>query len=307
MEDRRAELVAGFPIETVHSENKGWYLVASRDISPGELILETKSFATAIQDRLKTRVCCKCFTFAASKWTISCSSCREAFYCSKECEERGKEEHQLLECRFFKRIRGPVKGVVLDEEDLTEAKLIIKTVAKMEHLKRSVGGKDRSEDVDLLVSNRDSLPQEMMRCIEGVSKLVWKVVGGFVSRSMPHLDEEGGTEVFDGVGIVDLICKQRCNRFGIWSNKMTCLGMAVCPAASFFNHSCTSLVPLTATGIPNCLHDQRGDLVTVRTLYAVAKGEELNISYCRLFQDTEARVEELKWNYCFTCRCHLDE
>src|SRR5690349_296550 len=151
MESRRAELIEGFPMELAWSESKGWYLIASRNILPGELLLQTKAFSSAVHDKFKTKVCSACLSFStSSKWKLSCNLCREIFYCSKECKERIQEEHQNLECKFFKRIRGPLPGILFDEEDMTEAKLIMRTLAKMAHLGKCLGTKDRSGDVELL-------------------------------------------------------------------------------------------------------------------------------------------------------------
>eukprot|EP01132_Coremiostelium_polycephalum_P002022 gene2022-2489_t len=67
--------------------------------------------------------------------------------------------------------------------------------------------------------------------------------------------------------IRSLICKVRCNQFGIWSKKDKCLGVAVSPSSSYFNHSC----------VPNCSHISDGKELTFKILYPVKMGTPICI------------------------------
>ncbi|KAF2068944.1 hypothetical protein CYY_009739 [Polysphondylium violaceum] len=90
-----------------------------------------------------------------------------------------------------------------------------------------------------------------------------------------------------------LICKVRCNQFGIWSKKDKCLGVAVSPSSSYFNHSC----------IPNCADIRDGKYMKFISLYPIKKGTPLCISYLDLDRTKESRNEDLKLGYYFECRC----
>jgi len=144
--------------------------------------------------------------------------------------------------------------------------------------------KESYTDIFHLVSNQEHINEVARAFINDLQSLVSKVMGKYIHSAFP------GVEAYD---IVDIICRQRCNRFGIWSKKDKCLGIAVSPAASFFNHSC----------VPNCAHEQEGKVVIIRTLHAVPKDAELAISYISLQQDTAKRHEELLGNYHFKCGC----
>jgi len=139
-------------------------------------------------------------------------------------------------------------------------------------------------DIFHLVSNQDLVNETARSFIKDMQTLIAKIMMKHIQAAFP------GVESHD---IADIICRQRCNRFGIWSRKDKCLGIALSPAASFFNHSC----------VPNCVHEQDGKDVVIRTLHAIPKDAELCISYISLQQDTSLRGAELMMNYHFQCGC----
>ncbi|KAN0004672.1 hypothetical protein ACTFIU_001910 [Dictyostelium citrinum] len=90
-----------------------------------------------------------------------------------------------------------------------------------------------------------------------------------------------------------LIQKVRCNQFGIWTKNDKCIGMAVSPSSSYFNHSC----------IPNCESVRDGSNMTFKSLFPIKKGEQINISYLALDKSTKRRRDYLKFGYYFHCQC----
>ncbi|KAK5575354.1 hypothetical protein RB653_010613 [Dictyostelium firmibasis] len=90
-----------------------------------------------------------------------------------------------------------------------------------------------------------------------------------------------------------LVQKVRCNQFGIWTKNDKCIGMAVSPSSSYFNHSC----------IPNCESVRDGSDMTFKSLYPIKKGEQISISYLALDKSTKRRREYLKYGYYFHCQC----
>jgi len=74
------------------------------------------------------------------------------------------------------------------------------------------------------------------------------------------------------------------------------IALAVYPAASLFNHSCT----------PNCIVSFDGPRIFVRTTEAVSARSPLLISYgptATRTPDRSARQKLLQLQYCFTCGC----
>ncbi|KAI9095951.1 hypothetical protein DFS34DRAFT_560979, partial [Phlyctochytrium arcticum] len=101
--------------------------------------------------------------------------------------------------------------------------------------------------------------------------------------------------------ILNLISRIESNGFGLWSpKKEQCMGRAVFPRASYFNHSCD----------PNaqCLQTQKQ--MTITTRCAVAADESLTISYIDTNMPLQARRARLRNEYFFICmceRCVLEE
>ncbi|PCH44406.1 hypothetical protein WOLCODRAFT_144962 [Wolfiporia cocos MD-104 SS10] len=88
------------------------------------------------------------------------------------------------------------------------------------------------------------------------------------------------------------------NSFGIWEVPLTeeseCLGFAVYPRPSFFNHHCS----------PNVKKVRRGRALRFVTTEAIRAGEELCISYGHAEEmSVRERQKELREGWFFECRC----
>ncbi|KAH9888903.1 SET domain-containing protein [Cubamyces lactineus] len=88
------------------------------------------------------------------------------------------------------------------------------------------------------------------------------------------------------------------NSFGIWEmpvmDESECLGFAVYPRASFFNHHCA----------PNVQKEREGRTLRFLTMCGVEAGEELCISYGHVeSMDLQTRRQELLEGWYFECRC----
>ncbi|KAJ3045956.1 hypothetical protein HDV00_006222 [Rhizophlyctis rosea] len=105
----------------------------------------------------------------------------------------------------------------------------------------------------------------------------------------------GGRNDFDPTEFVlHLISKIESNGFGLWSPKtVKCLGRAIFPRASYFNHSCD----------PNCECVQTGRTMTIRTKRPVEDNEDLTISYIDTNLPLHARRQRLQEEYFFLCEC----
>ncbi|TBU30733.1 hypothetical protein BD311DRAFT_863953 [Dichomitus squalens] len=88
------------------------------------------------------------------------------------------------------------------------------------------------------------------------------------------------------------------NSFGVWEvplmDESECLGFAVYPIASFFNHHCS----------PNVRKEREGRTLRFVTTRTVEEGEELCISYGHVEgMDWATRQQELLEGWYFSCRC----
>ncbi|KAI8841759.1 hypothetical protein BC829DRAFT_10019 [Chytridium lagenaria] len=87
----------------------------------------------------------------------------------------------------------------------------------------------------------------------------WKKTRKFAEKML----EEMGVGDEDVGGVMELVSRIESNGFGVWAKgKESCVGRAVYPEASFFNHSCD----------PSCECVQVQGILTVKTRRAVKKG-----------------------------------
>ncbi|TPX64571.1 hypothetical protein SpCBS45565_g05791 [Spizellomyces sp. 'palustris'] len=94
--------------------------------------------------------------------------------------------------------------------------------------------------------------------------------------------------------VLNLISKIESNGFGLWSpKKEQCMGRAVFPKASYFNHSCD----------PNCVMIQNGMVMSVTARRTVNEREALTISYIDTNMPLQARRARLQADYFFVCQC----
>jgi len=95
-------------IEARFSPERGRYVIASRDLQPGELVLREKAFGSIVNhDRIKD-VCatCKkyCYPDEELKF-LTCEQCRSVVWCSQECKDVGFRDYHIWECHYMKRLQ----------------------------------------------------------------------------------------------------------------------------------------------------------------------------------------------------------
>ncbi|KAJ3398146.1 hypothetical protein HDV05_002706, partial [Chytridiales sp. JEL 0842] len=130
-------------------------------------------------------------------------------------------------------------------------------------------------------------------------------------QDIPQLTDPTLSQIEDAKGdlgrsVLHLISKIESNGFGVWVQGKKkkesvgaedatgcCVGRAVFPLASFFNHSCE----------PTCECIQISITMTIRTLRPLKQGEELSISYINTLLPLASRRSILSQDYFFECGC----
>ncbi|KNC87369.1 hypothetical protein SARC_00510 [Sphaeroforma arctica JP610] len=181
-----------------------------------------------------------------------------------------------------------------------------------------VSGQKGMESVEALEDNRMAFSTQQINQLTTAAKVLLKCA--------PSLSGEWSIR-----RVVSLLCKQECNVHGVWGGPdigwrgvCTCIGMALIPEASYFNHSCTPTLvairsaarmkmrsdslhnPVEVSDIDFCKINCQGtsssaDLSYV-ALHTIQAGEELTISYVSCKQTTEERQKALE-SYMFKCTC----
>eukprot|EP01120_Amphizonella_sp_Union-15-10_P003523 TRINITY_DN13941_c0_g1_i1.p1 TRINITY_DN13941_c0_g1~~TRINITY_DN13941_c0_g1_i1.p1 ORF type:complete len:336 (+),score=18.90 TRINITY_DN13941_c0_g1_i1:32-1039(+) len=265
-----------FPVKLLCNDDRGRYLVAERDLEPGEVVCCASILFGTITEHLKTTVCAYCFNQFQKRLTLTCQTCCEIYYCSNEC--LAKSEHNHVECELLKKLRKIARELTSDEYSTLRA--IIRLISM--HLTENTLNIDPL--YDFLVSNKQLAHKENLQWYTSQAELLQKILRDFaIPVSTSYL--------------LDLLYKLNCNCFGIWSKRGSqCMATGIFISASFFNHQC----------YPNCRHvfeNQNNREIKIKTLYHVPAGTELCIPYINIWQNQSLRRLELKNAYFFDCRC----
>ncbi|KAI8908151.1 hypothetical protein DFJ77DRAFT_550982 [Powellomyces hirtus] len=151
------------------------------------------------------------------------------------------------------------------------------------------------KDIENLQSHYLDWPQD--------DRVDWRKTKNFIARLLDecHLLEDGDRDKLTGdadVFLLALVSRIESNGFGLWSpRKENCMGRAVFPEASYFNHSCN----------PNSICEQTGPQMTIRTTRAVPRDAPLTISYIDSNAPLHARRSHLAQDYFFHCKCERCE
>ena len=82
-------------VATARTDAKGTHLVAMRDLSVGEIVLDSPPVCCVLS---KEGRCEQCFEKESKVPLQHCSGCKTARYCSKECQAEAWSRHHKYEC-----------------------------------------------------------------------------------------------------------------------------------------------------------------------------------------------------------------
>jgi len=261
------------PYKIVVSDQLGRYLVASRNLKAGDIILREKALVIGPKQG-SLPVCLSCYKEIASltKDHFRCTGCNFPF-CSQSCTQAGvhKEECQVLG-RSKKRINivdfskaHPVYECITPLRILLMKENRPKDYQAFESLETHV--EDR-RDGDLWRVNQNNVV-DFLRYVCQMEQL--------------FSDEE----IHSVCGAMDI------NSFEIKSSNSPAVA-GIFPATAMMAHNC----------IPNMSHviDEQ-DRVTVRAAVPIQKGENLFVSYTLTLRGTIERRSTLRQSKFFECNC----
>uniref|UniRef100_A0A7S1X866 SET domain-containing protein n=1 Tax=Tetraselmis chuii TaxID=63592 RepID=A0A7S1X866_9CHLO len=80
-------LLSDWPVRVECCDKRGRFLVASRDIAEGELVLRSDAFAGGLMRSHRKRVCRHCLAVSSSAphHSLYCRSCWQVYWCSEAC------------------------------------------------------------------------------------------------------------------------------------------------------------------------------------------------------------------------------
>uniref|UniRef100_T1P8T7 SET domain protein n=1 Tax=Musca domestica TaxID=7370 RepID=T1P8T7_MUSDO len=271
---------AAKPYRVEISEIYGRYLVANRNLRPGEILIKEKALAIGPCVSAEP-VCLGCYMPVTLKATqYRCPSCRWPM-CGAQCRGLGKDTgHTAVECELFTRENtaapltpdaSPVKV-----KNLYELVLVARILLQKEQNPELYG---RIMVMESHLEMRQKNPELWSHYESNVVKYL---------RENWHLAERfTSAEIHTVCGILDVNC------FEIGQNLAK--ARTLCPSAFLLAHDCC----------PNTSHTDDPETfdIILRTSRAVRKGEAITLSYAYTLQGTLKRRDFMQAGKLFWCCC----
>ena len=293
----------------------GRYIVAKRDILPGEIVLSEKPYASVMLADSRLDHCSHCYKCTLAP--LPCPSCHHCLYCSSECRSLALSLYHRVECPLGEIIEksGVDKFAILALRTLVVTPLDVvlkycKPLSPREvsniHSDVRNGEPYRANSYEAICGlvthaehrtahdlyRRAAIAIYLLRCL---------CFAGFFETENPPVD------VLSGAGGLLLSHLQSfpCNAHEIVEFDLDPeavatstpheLGAGIYATLSLFNHSCN----------PAVTRSFYGDHCIVRTIRSVQAGDELSDNYGAVFamQSRSQRRAKLLPQYFFECKC----
>ncbi|XP_012553650.2 SET and MYND domain-containing protein 4 [Hydra vulgaris] len=309
-------------LEIVSSSSQGRHAIATKDISAGEIVIVEKPYASLCSTESYETHCYHCLSNFI--FSYPCRLCTLVNYCSISCEEESWKSFHRFECEYSN---------ILENDDIGVAHLAMKIIT-------TVGLKDlllfqntnssvvSLEDVfSSAVSFEDDVSSiKVMAQNSAIYNLIYNLEGNSKLRKQDDIFRRALLSIYIGKILYSTnFCPQEnliivcahllkhvqmlaCNAFTISEMVVSKqgfsyiedivdkeIGSGVYETTSLLNHSCC----------PSVCRDFCGDIVVVRAIKYINKGEEISIQYGYnyLSYPKGYRQKELLERYFFKCQC----
>nr|CAD7411112.1 unnamed protein product [Timema poppensis] len=304
-----------------NSKKMGRCLVATRDITIGDVLAVEEPFVSFLMPEFRHTHCYNCYLKCHT--LLPCHYCSMAMFCSESCRKASWEKNHSIICSVSPYLDELGRAVNLSLLIIIKASRNYKSITELYQQVKSWEGKDfpknyfdengqyGSQDyknIYNLVTNSEKRPLEhsfrsaalafyVLKCLEDESK--------FFTSFIPSQSRPFDVKLFIGGVLLRHLQNTTYNaytvfesyRFGNTDKSMDYreIGAAVYATMSLMNHSCD----------PNVNRFNCNDTLILRVIQPIKKGEQVLASYGPHFyiQERDERILELKNNYCFTCKC----
>lgn len=255
-------------VEIQETETMGRHVVATKDITPGDVIALEKPFAKIL---LKERILDHCHHCLKLSYNLlPCTKCTEALFCTKTCQEEAIELYHKYECPILTILNNFSKLEVLAVRVTLLARnhyATLKTIKPSDCYKS-----ERYEEIYQLVTNTEKRSVSDLFAKAAMAALLTHIFENYTTflRDSPYKD------VFS-----ELLLHHLQTAPSNFHEISECIGSATkCYATedigsgafsflSLFNHSCS----------PNIVRHCHGYTVVLRALRPIKKGEQLFDNY----------------------------
>ncbi|WOK97697.1 histone-lysine N-methyltransferase ASHR1 [Canna indica] len=240
MEDLQNALAArGLTVASIPGKGRG--LVATRDFSPGDVIIFQEPYASAPNKVSSSSSCDACF---ATKNVRKCSACQVAWYCGNACQRSEWKLHQL-ECKALYSLSEERRKMLTPTIRLM-VRLILRKQLQCEKVIRTTA-EDNYDLVSTLEAHISSINENQL--------VLYAQMANLVKLVLPSLD-------IDLKEITHTFSKLSCNAHTICDAELRSLGTGLYPVISIINHSC----------VPNSVLVFENRVAIVRATEPIAKG-----------------------------------
>jgi len=301
--------------DVVYDPLLGRYIVAKRDIPPGEVILCEKPYASVLLAESRLDHCSHCYKFTLAP--IPCLSCRHSLYCSTECRSLAYELYHKVECPLGEILEksGIDKFAFLAIRTLvvTPLDVIYKYCQPLSTCEGSNVNSDAQNDevyrsdsyeaiCGLITHAEDRTAHDLFRrAAIAIFLLRCLCFARFFETKNPSADV---LSVTGGLLLSHLqsfpcnaheIAEFTLNPDAVATSVPHELGAGIYATLSLFNHSCD----------PAVTRNFYGSRCIVRTIRSVRAGDELSDNYGAVFamQSQSERHAKLLPQYFFECKC----
>ena len=305
--------------KVAYTPNQGRFLVADRDIKPGEVILVEKPYASILLPEQYSNHCHHCFKRCLAP--LVCRHCPIARYCSPTCRDRSWDTYHKHECDSLDIIHrsgvGKFGHLALRTVTVSGLQFLLehrKNMSNEEMVRNKecegCGEDDRyiaedyntiyhlvTHDTDRPVHDlfrRSAMAVFLTKCLERASFFA-------------GIDTEDKEDVLVFVGGLLLshlqllpcnaheIAELELDKSSVASSVPTEIGAGIYATLSLFNHSCD----------PTVNRNFYGDQCVVRAIKTIKKGQEVSDNYGAVYamQTRIERQQKLKPQYFFECAC----
>jgi len=299
-------------IDLQFSPERGRYFIATRDLSPGDVILREEPFAAVLESVFRVNHCGHCLRKTSTP--IPCYECATVQYCCETCRDLAWEQYHSVECGILaylepSRNLGRLPHLALRVVTKTGLPSLLKhsqTLA-LQNSDNATFDPTAYRSVHNLAANTDKRNFEdlLKKTAEAIFMAKCLKFNGFFGDPRNPPPEMNRAIVFisslllrhlqiaatNGLEMAECILKNNdITKFDIIP-----VGGAIFPTMSFFNHSC----------YPNATRLGFQNHQVVRVIRLIPKGAEVNIDYGFDFYATpmDYRQKKALQGYHFKCGC----
>ncbi|CAL4123144.1 unnamed protein product, partial [Meganyctiphanes norvegica] len=307
-----------------YSPDQGRYVVATRDIKPGEVIAVETAYSSCLKPEEPNSPFSFCtFCLARCAAPIPCPECTKVVFCNEGCRSKGLDKFHMKECPVYSNLLEYDRDVIISYrtiagKSIDELKVFVSQFQKEEHKSplEQLLNEDQICDSDsyrgfyFLDVNIKSV--KFMKLFD-YSVLAFMLTHLLIQSNRFFVTNTGDKYVpdeediaFIGSLLIRHLLACSCNSYDNVENHVNPnentsfnqkkVGAVTFIALSMFNHSCN----------PSAMPLAYGNAVVCRAIHFIPSGSQVFINYIAPYYEEpnrETRRKILSDTYLFNCKC----